>query len=100
MYELAKRFRCANILLTCGEGGMTLLEQDKIVHIPSLGKDVHDVTGAGDTVIGTLGLGISVGASLKEASVLSNFAAGIVVSKLGTAGVTKEELLETVNSIQ
>lgn len=102
--ELKKRLGWRNILLTCGEQGMILLEgetlpnrQARITDIPSSGKDIHDVTGAGDTVIGTVALALSVSASLKEAAVLSNFAAGIVVGKLGTAGVKQEELLQIIN---
>lgn len=97
VYELKKKFGWKNILLTCGEQGMILIENQTITDIPSLGKEVHDVTGAGDTVIGTVALALSAGASLKEASTLSNFTAGIVVGKLGTAGVTQEELLQTIN---
>ncbi|MBU1766755.1 MAG: bifunctional heptose 7-phosphate kinase/heptose 1-phosphate adenyltransferase, partial [Candidatus Omnitrophica bacterium] len=85
------------ILLTCGEQGMTLLEKETLSEIPSLGKEIHDVTGAGDTVIATVALALSANASLKEAAILSNFTAGIVVGKLGTAGVTQKELLEIIN---
>ncbi len=96
VYELKERLGAKNILLTCGEQGMILLEGNTITDIASLGKEIHDVTGAGDTVIGTVALALSAGASLKESAILSNFTAGIVVSKLGTAGVTQEELLETI----
>ncbi len=95
-YELKKKFGWENILLTCGEQGMILLEGKTITDIPSLGKEIHDVTGAGDTVIGTGALALSVGADLKETAVLSNFTAGIVIGKLGTVGVKQEELLETI----
>ena len=96
VYELRERLGCKNVLLTCGEEGMILLEGKTMTDIPSLGKEIHDVTGAGDTVIGTVALALSAGASLKEAAILSNFTAGIVVGKLGTAGVTQEELLKII----
>lgn len=81
------------ILITRGEHGMSLFENtDEITNIPTVAKEVYDVSGAGDTVIGTVSLAIASGASFKEAAVLSNFAAGIVVGKIGTATVTPEEL--------
>ena len=95
--KLKNRLKCENILLTCGEEGMTLLEKTQITNISSLGKEIHDVTGAGDTVIATVALALATGASLKEAAILSNFAAGIVVGKLGTAGVTQTELIEIIS---
>ena len=70
----------------------------KILHIPTKAREVYDVTGAGDTVISTLALASAAGATLEEAALISNFAAGIVVGKLGTATVTKEELLENIRS--
>ncbi|MDD5454886.1 MAG: D-glycero-beta-D-manno-heptose-7-phosphate kinase [Candidatus Ratteibacteria bacterium] len=96
VHELKERLLCENVLLTCGEEGMILLENNQASHIPSLGKEIHDVTGAGDTVIATVALALSAGASLKEAAVLSNFAAGIVVGKPGTSAVTCKELTETI----
>ncbi len=97
VHELREKLGVKNILLTCGEQGMTLLEKKTLSDIPSLGKEIHDVTGAGDTVIATVALALSANASLKEAAILSNFTAGIVVGKLGTAGVTQKELLEIIN---
>jgi rfaE bifunctional protein kinase chain/domain len=99
IYELRKRLRVRNVLLTCGEQGMTLLEKETLTNIPSLGKEIHDVTGAGDTVIATVALALSAGASLRDAAILSNFAAGIVVGKFGTAGVTQKELLGMIKNI-
>ncbi len=94
--ELKKRLGCENILLTCGEEGMILLQKNQATDIPSLEKEINDVTGAGDTVIATVALALSAGASLKESAVLSNLTAGIVVSKLGTAAVTQKELAEII----
>ena len=69
-----------------------LQENDKLVTIPTMAKEVYDVTGAGDTVVATLALGLAAGCSMREAAVLANHAAGIVVGKVGTASVTSEEL--------
>jgi D-beta-D-heptose 7-phosphate kinase/D-beta-D-heptose 1-phosphate adenosyltransferase len=85
-----------HLLVTRGEHGMALFEGNsspKVIRIPTLAREVYDVTGAGDTVISTLSLGLVSGLSILEAAVLSNIAAGIVVGKLGTACVTPEELL-------
>lgn len=81
------------VLITRGEHGMSLFENNgEITHIPTVAKEVYDVSGAGDTVIGATALAIASGASFKEAAVISNFAAGIVVGKVGTATVAPEEL--------
>ena len=76
---------------------MALFEGDsRVTHIPTVAREVFDVTGAGDTVISTLALGLVSRLSILEAAVLSNIAAGIVVGKLGTASVTPEELVSRV----
>ena len=83
-----------HLLITRGEEGMALFEGDsRVTCIPTVAKEVFDVTGAGDTVISTLALGLVAGLSILEAAVLSNIAAGIVVGKLGTASVSPEELI-------
>jgi D-beta-D-heptose 7-phosphate kinase/D-beta-D-heptose 1-phosphate adenosyltransferase len=97
--EVKKRLGCENVLLTCGEEGMTLLEKGEITNIPSLEREIHDVTGAGDTVIATVAVTLSAGASLKEAAILSNFSAGIVVGKPGTSTATQKELIETIKRL-
>ncbi|MBE3084950.1 MAG: D-glycero-beta-D-manno-heptose-7-phosphate kinase, partial [Bacteroidetes bacterium] len=82
-----------------GEEGMSLFEKGrKIVHtyFPVQAKEVYDVTGAGDTVIGVLALGLAAKASMKEATCLANQAAGIVVGKVGTAAVSQKELIEVL----
>lgn len=80
------------LLVTRSEEGMTLYQAQGILHEPTVAQEVYDVSGAGDTVIATLGVSIAAGASLEEAVRLANRAAGIVVGKLGTAVVTREEL--------
>lgn len=89
------------LLITRGEEGMALFVRNgrggaDVTHIPTVAREVYDVTGAGDTVIATLALALASGASLEEAAVLANHAAGVVVGKVGTASVTCEELLATI----
>jgi len=84
-----------SILVTLGEHGMQLLEKDgRLTYIPTVAQEVFDVSGAGDTVISTFTLGLSCGSSKLEAAHIANFAAGIVVGKVGTAVTTRKELLE------
>ena len=78
---------------------MTLFDGLESCHIPVHGTDqVADVTGAGDTVIGTFSLALAAGATPLEAALLANYAGGVVVMKLGTATLTPEELREAVTS--
>ena len=80
------------LLVTRSEEGMTLFLRDATHHIPTVAKEVYDVSGAGDTVIATLGVMVAAGADLRTATRVANQAAGIVVGKLGTAVVLPEEL--------
>lgn len=85
---------CSAVLITRGEAGMALLgDDDVLVTIPTMAKEVYDVTGAGDTVAATLALGLAAGCSMGDAAVLANHAAGIVVGKVGTASVSATELI-------
>lgn len=91
---IRERLGCRSVLITRGERGMMLLEEDgEPVYVPTAAREVFDVTGAGDTVIATLAASIAAGASLAEAAMLANHAAGIVVAKLGTATASADELL-------
>lgn len=80
------------LLLTRSEEGMTLYTENEVLHTPTVAREVYDVSGAGDTVIATLATMLGAGKSLAEAVSIANRAGGIVVGKLGTATVTKEEL--------
>jgi D-beta-D-heptose 7-phosphate kinase/D-beta-D-heptose 1-phosphate adenosyltransferase len=71
----------------------------KLARGEHLGRQVFDVTGAGDTVLATLALAVAAGASIREAAVLANAAAGVAVGKLGTATVSPAELLAAVREI-
>jgi rfaE bifunctional protein kinase chain/domain len=80
------------LLVTRSEEGMSLYHDGPAVHQPALAREVFDVSGAGDTVIATLAAMLAVGADWAEAVSVANLAAGIVVGKLGTATVSREEL--------
>lgn len=99
---LLSRLSCTSVLITRGEEGMSLFERDskgtKVTHIPTVAKKVFDVTGAGDTVIATFALARAAGASLQDAAIISNHAAGIVVGEVGTAVATPETLLQSLDS--
>jgi D-beta-D-heptose 7-phosphate kinase / D-beta-D-heptose 1-phosphate adenosyltransferase len=83
-----------NILVTLGPDGMALVEKDKpVIHIHARTREVYDVTGAGDTVIGTLAAAVAGGASLTDACFVANIAAGIVVGKHRTATTTPGEIM-------
>lgn len=87
---LRKKFN-SSLLVTRGEKGMTLFS-DKKIDIPTYTKEVYDVQGAGDTVVAAVSLAISAGASLEEAAIMGNYAAGIAVEKRGTYSVKLNEL--------
>lgn len=95
---ILERLNAKAVLITRGPDGMTLFEASgKFTHIPVTNKsEVYDVTGAGDTVVAAMTLALAAGASYLDAARLANFAAGIVVRKLGTATTTPGELAEAV----
>ena len=96
--KILKKLDCDSVIITLGERGMAIFERHKKpVHIPTRAKEVFDVTGAGDTVISVLTLGLSVGAPLLISAEIANYAAGVVVGKLGTATVSIEELKGALN---
>ena len=87
----------SNVLITKREKGMSLFEKEgDVTHIPTKAQEVYDVSGAGDTVVAALALALASGAELKKAALLSNYAAGIAVGKVGTSSVSAEEIKEVV----
>jgi len=96
---IRQRLGCQSVLITQGEKGMTLFEADgSRWQIPTVARQVYDVTGAGDTVVGTLALALATGASVRAGAVMANYAAGIVVGMVGTATVTMQQLSEALNA--
>lgn len=94
---LLKKLSCEAVLVTKGEHGMSLFDKERVTHIPTLAKHVYDVTGAGDTVIATFTLAHVSGASMRNAAVIANHAAGIVVGEVGTAVAAQEQLRESLS---
>jgi rfaE bifunctional protein kinase chain/domain len=118
---LLAHFGCSAVLITQGERGMSLFEEGspRHIHIPATsfevtyarvgqpgvergatGRQVFDVTGAGDTVLSVLALGVAAGAPLADAAMLANTAAGVVVGKLGTATVSPQELAAALDDVR
>lgn len=94
--KLLALLECRYLLITRGDRGMLLQESGGVsLSIPAAAREVYDVTGAGDTVVATLALALAAGASMQEAALLANRAAGVVVGKLGTAVITIPELLRS-----
>jgi D-beta-D-heptose 7-phosphate kinase/D-beta-D-heptose 1-phosphate adenosyltransferase len=92
--EVLTRLKVDNLLVTLGAEGMLLVTKDgRSLRIPSIAREVYDVSGAGDTVTAWLGTALAAGASLAEAAQLANYAAGVEVGKPGVATVTPEEVL-------
>ncbi len=91
---ILKKLQSASFIITRGENGMAIFQPGKkTVKIPTVAREVFDVSGAGDTVISALTLGLAVGANILEAAIIANIAAGIVVGKVGVAVTNREELL-------
>ncbi|SMC26890.1 D-beta-D-heptose 7-phosphate kinase / D-beta-D-heptose 1-phosphate adenosyltransferase [Desulfacinum hydrothermale DSM 13146] len=95
---LLDRFDCGKVLITRGPDGMSLFERGAApFHIPTVARKVFDVTGAGDTVIATMALALAAGLDMRNAAILANVAAGMVVGELGTATVGADQLIEALN---
>jgi rfaE bifunctional protein kinase chain/domain len=90
--KLRRELELTALLVTRSEEGMSLYREGEATHEPTVAREVFDVSGAGDTVIATLGLMLAAGLDMPEAMQVANRAAGIVVGKLGTAVVTQQEL--------
>jgi rfaE bifunctional protein kinase chain/domain len=96
---LRQKYQFDNILITRGEHGMSLISGQAGIaplHIPTRAQEVFDVTGAGDTVIATLTLGMAAGMPVDQACALSNAAAGIVVGEVGVATVSPDRLAKAL----
>lgn len=97
LHHTRNELGCEHLLVTLGEEGMALATKDgAYLRVPAVAKSVYDVSGAGDTVTACLAVALSCGATIEEAAVLANHAAGIEVSKAGVATVSPDELREVV----
>src|SRR4051794_1445308 len=92
--EVLTRLKVDNLLVTLGADGMVLVTKDgTLTQIPSIAREIYDVSGAGDTVTAWLGTALAAGASVREAAQVANYAAGVEVGKAGVATVSPEEVL-------
>jgi rfaE bifunctional protein kinase chain/domain len=97
---LMERLGCPHLVTTLGAQGMAVFEsRQAIFHLPTMARQVFDVTGAGDTVIATLALSLAGGVPLLPACVLANFAAGMVVAEIGAATTTAAALADSIISV-
>lgn len=95
--EIIRRTRLDNLLITLGPQGMVLFRsRGDIRHLSTSARKVFDVTGAGDTVTGILGIFLEAGADLESACLLANYAAGIVVGQVGTSAAGKDEIRQAI----
>ncbi len=96
---LQKMTGAKQVVLTQGQQGMTIFSQNDVTRVPTFAKKVFDVTGAGDTVIAALALGVAAGLDLSEACMIANFAAGVVVAKVGCVPCEVSELVNSINTL-
>lgn len=96
---LQKMTGAKQVVLTQGQDGMTIFSQHEVTRVPTFAKKVFDVTGAGDTVIAALALGVAAGLPLSEACMIANFAAGVVVAKVGCVPCEVTELVNSINTL-
>ena len=94
--SVMKKFHLGSIIVTRSEAGLSLICEGEIKHIPTKAQEVFDVSGAGDTVIAVFAMGIAGGIAPADSCCLANLAAGVVVAKLGTYAVSREELLKAL----
>jgi D-beta-D-heptose 7-phosphate kinase/D-beta-D-heptose 1-phosphate adenosyltransferase len=98
-FSLRERLDAGAVLITRGEDGMSLFTTEGHTHFPTRARKVYDVTGAGDTVVATIATALAASATLPEACVLANHAAGLVVAQLGTAAASDTELTASLEDL-
>ena len=93
-WELSRMLEAECVVVTRGDEGMSLFVRGgEHMHLPTVAREVYDVTGAGDTVVSVLGAALGAGATMVEAAEIANHAAGIVIREIGTASVTPQEIV-------
>lgn len=98
-HTLQKMTGAGQVVLTQGQNGMTIFSNNQVTQVPTFAKKVFDVTGAGDTVIAALALGVAAGLPLTESCMIANFAAGVVVGKIGCVPCEIQELISSIQSM-
>ncbi len=96
---LQKRTGAKEVVMTRGKDGMMIFSGEHLLRVPTFARQVFDVTGAGDTVIAAMALGVSAGLPLAESCMLANFAAGVVVAKVGCVPCTVSELQTAIENL-
>jgi rfaE bifunctional protein kinase chain/domain len=96
---LQKKTGAKDVVLTRGKEGMTIFSGDRVDEVPTFARKVFDVTGAGDTVIAALALGVAAQLALVQSCTIANFAAGVVVGKIGCVPCELPELKEYIQTV-
>ena len=96
--SIRARFSIAAVVVTLGEQGMVVVSDGRVAMIPTQAKGVFDVTGAGDTAVAMLAVALAEGMTLEDACVLANAAAGIQVSRIGAARITRSEVMAAIDA--
>ena len=91
-----RKYKLRNIIVTRSEEGLSLVREDEVVHIPTKAQEVFDVSGAGDTVIAVFAMALAGGLSPRDGAYMANLAASVVVAKLGTYAVSRDELMKVL----
>lgn len=95
-HYVMRKFKLRNIIVTRSEEGLSLVREDEVVHIPTKAQEVFDVSGAGDTVIAVFAMALAGGLSPRDGAYMANLAASVVVAKLGTYAVSRDELMKVL----
>lgn len=98
--KLKQTLNSKYVIVTAGKQGMRIFHEQKMQELPTYARDVYDVTGAGDTVVGTIALGLASDLQIEMAGILANFAAGVVVGQVGCVPCLKQDLLDYIDSHQ
>lgn len=98
--KIRRKYKIKNLVVTRSERGLSLIGARRCAHIPTYAQEVFDVSGAGDTVIAVLGAALGNGLDASDASYLANMAAGVVVGKVGTYAISRQELLHVLENNQ
>ena len=95
-HYVMRKFKLRNIIVTRSEEGLSLVREDEVVHIPTKAQEVFDVSGAGDTVIAVFAMALAGGLAPRDGDYMANLAASVVVAKLGTYAVSRDELMKVL----
>ncbi len=95
-HYVMRKFKLRNVIVTRSEEGLSLVREEEVVHIPTKAQEVFDVSGAGDTVIAVFAMALAGGLSPRDGAYMANLAASVVVAKLGTYAVSRDELMKVL----